>query len=435
MLKKVIVLAIILAVAVCALVACGSENETKAPETDPIVTDAPETEHVHEIVIEQLAATCQAEGYKRAVCTTCGEVVDSVTYGKSDCTPAAEATCTEDSVCAVCGSLIRIAKGHSFGEAVVVEATCQADGSKTRTCSECGETTVETTPMIAHNIPAANVTASVEATCTSEGSKTGLCTICNQAQTVSVPANHVVEIENLSALTVSDNSVQISCSLCGKNVEGTVYLSLSFDGEDVASELADWVTAENGLAYAEVHDPGQTSASVVGPTIKAYGDATDGHTSVLHIPHNRSGSIGFNGNWLSDAGCVVISFDWRITVVGGSINRVGAFGQTNTRNEGAVVEEKYMNAFRVDRSTGTLYANTGDGNFQLTVAPNEWHSVIVVMNPQTGEVSTYIDGKHFCTRTGDLYIITADGESSWRFGGKFNLFHKPEFDNFQVIVY
>lgn len=435
MMKKLITLALILTVTICVLVACGGEAETGVPGTDPIVTEAPETQHVHEIQVEQVEATCQAEGYKKATCKTCGEVVDEVAYGKLDCTPAAEATCTDDSVCATCGGLIQVAKGHSFGEAVVVEATCQADGSKTRTCSECGETTVETTPMIAHNIPAANVTASVEATCTAEGSKTGMCTLCNKEQTVSVPANHVVEIENLSALTVSGDSVQISCSLCGKNVEGTVYLSLSFDEEDVASELADWATAENGLAYAEVHEADQTSAAVTSPTVKTYTDATDGHTSVLQITHNRSASIGFNGSWLSDANYIVISFDWRVTTLGGSGNRFGAFGQTNTRNEGVAADDKYVNVFRVDRSTGELYANTGDGSFRLTAVPNEWHSVVVVMNPHTGEASTYIDGKHFCTTTNKLYVITEDGESSWRFGGKFNLFHKPEFDNFQVIVY
>lgn len=436
MLKKVIVLAIILAVAVCALVACGSETETNAPETDaPVVTDAPETEHVHDTVVEEVKATCQTEGYKRAVCKTCGEIVDGITYGRTECTPVAEATCTEDSFCSVCGGLITIAKGHTFGEAVVVEATCIAEGTKTTTCTSCGEATVETTPMIAHNVPDANVTASVEATCAAEGSKTGLCTICNQEQTVVVPAKHVVSINDLSALTVSDDSVQVTCVLCGKDVEGIVRLSLAFDDVDIATELAGWATAENGLAYAEIHEASQTSAAVVGPVIKTYADATDGHTSVLQITHNRSASIGFNGSWLSDANYIFISFDWRVTTIGGSGNRFGAFGQTNTRNEGVAADDKYVNVFRVDRSTGELYANTGDGNFQLTVVPNEWHSVVVAMNPHTGEASTYIDGKHFCTTTNKLYVITEDGESSWRFGGMFNLFHKPEFDNFKVCVY
>lgn len=435
MMKKIITLALILTVTICVLVACGGEAETGVPDTDPIVTEAPETQHVHEIQVEQVEATCQAEGYKKATCKTCGEVVDEVAYGKLDCTPAAEATCTDDSVCATCGGLIQVAKGHSFGEAVVVEATCQADGSKTRTCSACGETVVEKIPMIAHNIPAANVTASVEATCTAEGSKTGLCTICNQAQTVSVPMKHIVKIEDLSALAVSGDSVQISCALCGKEVEGIVQLALAFDEADIATELAQWATDENGLAYAEVHEADQTSAAVTSPTVKTYTDATDGHTSVLQITHNRSASIGFNGSWLSDANYIVISFDWRVTTIGGSGNRFGAFGQTNTRNEGVAADDKYVNVFRVDRSTGELYANTGDGNFRLTTVPNEWHSVVVVINPHTGEASTYIDGKHFCTTTNKLYVITEGGESSWRFGGKFNLFHKPEFDNFKVLAY
>lgn len=433
--KKLIVLALILAVAVCVLAACGGETESNVPDTDPIVTEAPETEHIHEIGIEQVDATCQTEGYKKAICKTCSEVVDEIAYGKLDCTPVAEATCTEDSVCATCGGLIQVAKGHSFGEAVVVEATCTAEGSKTKTCLVCDETVVEKIAVVAHNIPDANVTASVEATCSGEGSKTGICTLCNMEQTVSVPAKHVVEIEKLSALTVSGDSIQITCALCGKDVEGIVQLALAFDEADVTTELARWATDENGLAYAEVHEADQTSAAVSSPAIKTYTDATDGHTSVLQITHNRSASIGFNGSWLSDVNYIVISFDWRITTTGGSGNRFGAFGQTNTRNEGAVADDKYVNVFRVDRSTGELYANTGDGNFQLTVVPNEWHGVVVVINPHTGEASTYIDGKHFCTTTNKLYVITEGGESSWRFGGKFNLFHKPEFDNFKVLAY
>ena len=131
-------------------------------------------------------------------------------------------------------------------------------------------------------------------------------------------------------------------------------MSLSFDQEDVATELASWVTAENGLDYAEVHEADQTSAAVLSPTVKVYPDATDGHTSVLHIPHNRSGSIGFNGAFLSDVNYYVISFDWRITITGGSTTRLGAFGQTNVRNEGAAVDERYVHVFRVDRSNGKV---------------------------------------------------------------------------------
>ena len=433
--KKLIILALILAVAVCVLVACGGETDPNVPDTDPIATEAPGTEHAHEIIIEQLAATCQAEGYKRAVCTTCGEVVDSVTYGKIECAPAAEATCTEDSVCATCGGLIQIAKGHSFGEAVVVEATCTVEGSKTKTCSVCGETSVETTPVIAHNVPDANVTSSVQATCTTEGSKTGVCTLCNKEQTVAVSAKHVVGGESLSDLTVSDGSVHFTCALCGKALDGSAVLSLTFDETDVAAALGLWVTEENGLTYGEIHEPDQTSGSVKSPYVKTYADVNDGHTTVLHLPHNRSVAIGFNGALFNDASYYVISFDWRITMVGNNSSKMGIVGIANEKHVGPVTDDQYSNAVRVDRSNGKIYGGGDSESFQLTATENQWYNIVVIVDVKTGETSTYIDGKYFCTVKNDKWIVTEGGEWSWRLGGKFNAFHQPEFDNFKVLAY
>ena len=111
MLKKLIMLALVLALTVCVLVACGGETETGAPETNAPETNAPETEpqeteHVHDLEVEEVAATCQARGYHKETCKTCGEVVVENAYPKTACTPVAAATCTEDSVCSACGEVI-----------------------------------------------------------------------------------------------------------------------------------------------------------------------------------------------------------------------------------------------------------------------------------------------------------------------------------------
>ncbi|MBQ7088631.1 MAG: dockerin type I repeat-containing protein [Clostridia bacterium] len=61
-----------------------------------------------------------------------------------------DATCTEPKTCSICGAVEGAALGHSYGE-TVVDATCTATGTKTYTCSACGDSYSEEIPMIPHN--------------------------------------------------------------------------------------------------------------------------------------------------------------------------------------------------------------------------------------------------------------------------------------------
>ena len=444
MLKKLILLALVLALTVCMVVACGGPAETDGPETDTPETDAPETdalqcngEDIHAVVVEEKAATCQERGYKIESCSICGEIISESAFPKAACTPIAEATCTADSVCSVCGDVIEKAPGHTFGDAVVVEATCLAEGSKTQTCSVCGEAVVEAIPMLAHNIPDENVTASTAASCVADGSKTGTCTLCNQEQTVVLPAGHVMVIDDISAVSFVDGAIEGSCANCGKSLTtaGEERFALTFDGADVASEIAALATAENGLAYAESHATDQGGPNVLSPRIELHTDATDGHTSVLLLPHNRTASVNFNGSLLADSKYTVISFDWRITKAEHTSNKIMVFGQADKTIDGVTVDADYAIAFRVDRSNGVLYTSGfSAGEFELTAEVGQWYKIAIVVDNEAGQAAVYIDGQLYTLSANPKWIVTADGVYSWRFGGVYNVYHRPEFDNFTVNV-
>lgn len=444
MLKKWIVVLLVLALAVFAFAACGdtADSETNAPETSAPETDAPETEapkcngkDIHDVEVVEVLATCSERGYREETCKICGKLVSETAYPKTACAPSGAATCTEDSVCTVCGKVVEAAKGHAFGETVVVAATCLADGSNTRTCSVCGEAVVEAIPALAHNIPEENVTAAVAATCDTEGSKTGTCTLCNQSQTIVLPAaHHLSDLGDLAALTVVDGSLQASCASCGKVVDlpANILVSLGFDQEDIAAEVSSKATAENGLAYAVVCEADQNNNNVTYPKGKLIPDATDGHTSVLSIPHNRSATIWFDGGLLANADYYVISFDMNIGAVGGNARKVGVFGQAAAQYSEVAAESAYAYAICIDRSSGIVKAPTGEASFELNAEINRWYSVKIIVNNQTGEAFTYVDGQFFCSTQNDQFKVTADGDYSWRFGGIYNLYHKPVFDNFTV---
>lgn len=446
-LRKLLVLALVLALFVCAFAACGdgTDTETDLPGTDsetnaPVSdtedpgkeTEDPGEECTHELEVEEKLATCTDRGYKKEVCKLCGEIVSETAYPKAAHTPTAAATCTEDSKCSVCGEVLEAAKGHTFGDVVVVDATCLADGSKTQTCSICNETVVEKIPALAHDIQ--DVTASTAATCTTEGSKTGICVLCNQEQTIAVPAGHTFkDLGDLSALTFVNGKLQATCSGCNATVDvaGDLLLALNFDEADVPTELAKW----DGFAYGLTYNPDQAGTVKYPPVTVQNADATDGHTSVLSIPHNASAAIQFGGSLLSDSDYYVISFDWRATKFEHTSNKVGGFGLADTSTlDTGVSDASYVYAFRVDRSNGELYNGASKEKFSFVAEAGRWYHIDIVVDHETGTAYTYFDGVCVATLANAKWIIAEDGTYTWRFGGIYNVFHRPEFDNFTVVA-
>ena len=443
-LTKLMVLALVLALFVCAFVACGgtTDTETQAPETQAPETQAPdseteapggdtEAECTHEIVVDEKAATCSDRGYKKETCKLCGEVISETAYPKTAHTASGAATCDTDSKCTVCGEVLEAAKGHVWGEVTTTAATCTVAGKETKTCTVCNTTDVKELATLAHDI--AEATEYVPATCTTEGSKTGVCSLCGQTQTVVLPAAHVVtDLGDLSALTFVDGKIQAKCTACEAVVDVTaeVRFALSFDEADVPTELAKY---GDGFNYLLVYNGDQAGTVKYPPVVTAYPDATDGHTSVLTTKHNASPAITFKGELLADADYYVISFDWRATKYGNNTNKIGAFGQAAKAFEGVAGEGDMVYAFKVDRSNGDLYDHSGKNKFGSAPA-EQWYKVIVVVDNESGTAYTYVDGVCVATTQNAKWQVVEGGEYTWRFGGIYNVFHVPEFDNFEVVA-
>ncbi len=81
--------------------------------------------------------------------------------------------------CSLCGQVEK--NPHAWGEGVVTDATCTAEGIITYTCADCGAVKTESIPMKDHTWDSGKVTE--EPTCDSQGEKTYTCTACGKTYT------------------------------------------------------------------------------------------------------------------------------------------------------------------------------------------------------------------------------------------------------------
>ena len=136
-----------------------------------------------------------------------------------------EPTCTSDGVrtysCSCGNSYTESipANGHSFGSYTYNnDATYDADGTETATCSVCGAKdtrTVSGTKLVhTHNYASA---VTKEPTCTEEGVRTYTCS-CGNSYTESIPAkghSFGEYVYNNDATTSADGTKTATCSVCG----------------------------------------------------------------------------------------------------------------------------------------------------------------------------------------------------------------------------
>lgn len=152
--------------------------------------------------------TCTQTGLETSVCTRCGETIERVipaTGHTEEVIPGSPATCTETGLsdgvrCSVCGAVLVAqeeipAKGHTYGETVVIEeASCLRDGKQESVCEDCGETVTEKIPALGHDRV---YEPAIEATCETSG-RTGrvVCDRCGmvleEGETIP-PLGHEIE--------------------------------------------------------------------------------------------------------------------------------------------------------------------------------------------------------------------------------------------------
>lgn len=182
----------------------------------------------HEEVIDQaVAATCTTDGLTEGKhCSVCNTVlivqeVVPATHSYDDGTVSIEATCNADGektfTCTVCGytrnDIIPKTNNHSYTTEIITVATCTEDGLKKLTCQVCGYVSEEVINKFGHSFD--NGTVTVSATCEKNGEKKYICKVCK-----------FVKTEKTSTLGHKPDANFI-CAVCGKQCPITLNMTSS----------------------------------------------------------------------------------------------------------------------------------------------------------------------------------------------------------------
>ncbi len=178
------------------------------------------------------AATCTTEGEKSIHCTTCSTRKEITVIPKSEHKygdwKVTEATCTEagsrTKTCSVCGDVVTEAipaLGHDWEKEFTVDkaASCTEKGENSIHCTRCDvRDQVTEIPALEHKYGDWKVTT--EATCTEAGSRTKTCSVCGDVVTEAIPAlghdwktNYTI---NKVATCTEDGSKSIYCRRCNE---------------------------------------------------------------------------------------------------------------------------------------------------------------------------------------------------------------------------
>ena len=176
----------------------AAEKQTEKPTEHPAQkpTEPATQAHAHSYTATVTKQpTCTAEGVKTFRCScgdsytetisAAGHVFGAYVYN-NDATEAADGT--ETAACTICGAKdtrtaagTKIAHVHNYTAAVTKAATCAEEGVKTYTCS-CGSSYTEAVPVIAHSF--GEYVYNNDATTEADGTKTATCSVCGATDTV-----------------------------------------------------------------------------------------------------------------------------------------------------------------------------------------------------------------------------------------------------------
>jgi hypothetical protein len=226
--------------------------------------------------LEYVKPTCEAQGYKRRRCRTCGAISGTnytdalghkyrTTIIKPTCSTAGwtEFTCTvcgdwyrdfylpafdhmpgewetvknpthltpglRQQRCVLCGEIVKeetipalgCSAGHTYKATSTTPPTCEADGYTTYTCELCGNTYIgDFVPSLGHDTNGWEVVK--EPTCITEGLKRTVCQTCGlvEEQTMPpIPGAHTYQIhEDVESTCVEQGYTTMKCSTCGHEV-------------------------------------------------------------------------------------------------------------------------------------------------------------------------------------------------------------------------
>ena len=148
---------------------------------------------------------------------TCG--CTSHTYGSAVITkqPTCTSEGTKTKTCTQCGATVTetIAKTSHKYVATVVAPTCTTNGYTLHKCSVCGTSYKDsTTKATGHSY--GNSVVTKQPTCTSEGTKTKTCTKCNARVTETIPKTSHKYADTVVAPTCTTDGYTLhKCSVCG----------------------------------------------------------------------------------------------------------------------------------------------------------------------------------------------------------------------------
>lgn len=290
---KLLVLAVCLALFICALVSCGCSNGSSCTHewNSGNVTKNP---------------TCLAEGTKTYTCTLCSETYtesiakldhsklyadaldgthnESCSYCTYDeyvaHTPSNEGThydasCEEGAytlhTCKDCNASYKAydegseALGHDWGDWVVeIQANCKTKGKSTHTCKVCPETesiTIDENPDV-HAYGNGTITQS--ATCVSVGKKLFICSLCGNENTTDIPKT----TQHTWSDGESDGTgwVTQSCSVTDCNESRKYYDASTLVNADVTIDELPDEDVELGLQNATIQLPSDVVSQIKGET-------------------------------------------------------------------------------------------------------------------------------------------------------------------------
>ena len=177
----------------------------------------------------EMPSTCETDGEKSGYCDNCSEYVTIVVEAKGHTVGEfyyQDDYCGEQRLgyakCTEC-DIIVLNFGHTYKTSITY-ATCNANGEKTHTCTNCGSSYSEIIESVGHISGEWIVT--VDATCSNEGVRTNSCITCGE----NLGNRSINKKDHKYESFVSNNKITYTCAICFDSYEVTTqsYVIINF---------------------------------------------------------------------------------------------------------------------------------------------------------------------------------------------------------------